>query len=105
MIDSQPSAPARPKTPDNHSQGRKRSRSRRAFFILCIGGMLIGISWCLRSSPWARENSLRVLDLPGLETSARSHPDDFLSQYYLAKAYYLAQRFPDAQAAYAEAVR
>jgi tetratricopeptide (TPR) repeat protein len=66
---------------------------------------LIGGAFLLRSSQGMRETILRGKELPELEAEARSHPDDALTQYYLAKSYYLHLRFSDARSAYAAAIR
>ncbi len=52
-----------------------------------------------------REYILKGKDTAALEATVRQRPDDPLAQYYLAKRYYLENRFSDAQSAYAEAVR
>ncbi len=73
--------------------------------LFLLGLALIGGAFSLRSSQGVRETLLRSKDLPELEAEARTHPDDALAQYYLAKSYYLHLRFSDARSAYEAAIR
>lgn len=65
----------------------------------------IGAAVSLRLSREVRDTYLRSKELPELEVEARAHPDDALTQYYLAKSYYLHLRFADARSAYQTAIR
>jgi tetratricopeptide (TPR) repeat protein len=73
--------------------------------LLLVGLVLIAVAWGVRSSRWMRETILRGKDLPELEAMERSQPDDSLTQYYLAKQYYVQHRFAEAVGAYEAAVR
>lgn len=94
-----------PSAPENASPGAARPSPKRLILLLLVGIVLVGIAWGVRSNRALREYILRSKDLPELEALARSHPDDTLAQYYLAKQYYLHRRFADAKTAYETAVR
>lgn len=76
------------------------SRRARLPFLLLTGILLIGAALGLRSSPWIREHLVRGKTLLQLEAEARRDPEDSITRYALAKQYYLARRFSDAEDAY-----
>src|ERR1051326_6934180 len=85
--------------------GERRTVPWRLIALLGVGIVLISAAWGFRSHSRTREVFLRNKDLPELEKIVRSQPDDALAQYYLAKSYYLHDRYPEARAAYEQALR
>ncbi len=73
--------------------------------MLLLGSVLVTGALVLRSSSTVRESILRGKEMAELEAVVRTHPDDAVAQYYLAKAYYLRGRFVEARTAYEQVVR
>src|SRR5947207_942747 len=87
------------------AQPPKPTRRRAVPMLLMSAIPLVGAALWVRMSPWSREVSLRSKDLNGLELAVRNSPDDPLARYYLAKTYYIQNRFTDARDAYNVAIR